>query len=328
MGIICLVTAMLLSPSALAQVHGCTLEGAEDLTGESQVSFQWSLPHNRCILIKPGTTVTWSGNFNSHPLAGGVSDTKDESSPISSPGDDIGSVTFNNEGDFPYFCRIHIGSMTGVIYVRAPAPSEFSKDSPANGEANQPTSPSLSWGSSSAAIRYEYCIDTSLNGTCDEVWANVGANTNANPSGLEQGTTYQWQVRAINDAATTEANAGAWWQFTTVVDPPGAFSKVDPPNDAVDQATSSNLTWTAGTGADSYEYCIDTNDNNSCDGIWIDAGAVTSVNPKPLNVLTTYYWQVMATNLGGTVLADSGTWWSFSTSEFAEIVFSDSFEEQ
>ena len=33
-----------------------------------------------------------------------------------------------------------------------------------------------------------------------------------------------------------------------------------------------------------------------------------------LSASTTYYWQVRARNAGGTTDADSGTWWSFTTS--------------
>ncbi len=209
------ILTMALLPAAHAQVHGCTPEAAEDFTDETEVVLQWSLPHDRCILISPGTTVTWNGNFNSHPLAGGISDNKDESSPISSPGDNIGSVTFNDIGDFPYFCRIHIGNMTGVIYVRASAPGNFSKTSPADAASGQSTVQALIWSASSGASSYEYCIDTSDDSVCNSSWIHVVAGTSADPGELSTLTTYFWQVRAMNGGGTTEANGGSWWRFTT-----------------------------------------------------------------------------------------------------------------
>jgi len=107
--------------SLLAQVHGCTLETATDRRGEAQVQFTWTNPHSSCIIVSPGTKVTWVGNFTMHPLAGGVSPTTDAGNPISSAAANQGSVTLNALGDYPYFCEIHVNLMRGVVYVRQPA---------------------------------------------------------------------------------------------------------------------------------------------------------------------------------------------------------------
>ncbi len=98
-------------------------------------------------------------------------------------------------------------------------PGAFGKIAPANGATGQPTSLSLSWGTSSDATSYEYCIDTSVNGACNASWINVGNVTSAALSGLGEGTTYSWQVRAVNGQGTTQADGGTWWQFTTGVWP-------------------------------------------------------------------------------------------------------------
>ena len=111
-----------------------------------------------------------------------------------------------------------------------------------------------------------------------------------------------------------------------VPEPPVAFGKSSPADEATDQSTISTLSWTASSGASSYEYCIDTAKNNTCDGEWIPVGTNTSAVPDELSVLTTYYWQVRASNPGGTTEADGDAWWNFSTSEFAEGVFDDGFE--
>src|SRR5581483_12277165 len=65
------------------------------------------------------------------------------------------------------------------------------------------------------AANYEYCLDTTDNNTCDSAWTNIGNTTSKTLSGLNNGTQYYWQVRARNTAGTTDANAGAWWSFTT-----------------------------------------------------------------------------------------------------------------
>jgi hypothetical protein len=53
---------------------------------------------------------------------------------------------------------------------------------------------------------------------------------------------------------------------------PGAFSKSSPKNNARNQSTSLTLSWASSTGATSYEYCVDTTNDNACAGTWISAG--------------------------------------------------------
>jgi len=334
-GLICLaILAFTFAPLATAQVegplgasvHDCTIEGAEDLTNEAEVILDWTNPHHQCVLVSQGTTITWNGNFAFHPLAGGVTPVTDNSSPISSADDQGGSVVLNNEGDYPYFCEVHINTMTGVIYVRAPLPAEFGKSEPADGASNQTTDLQLSWQSGTGATAYEYCWDTTDNDACGTSWVSVGANTNANPAGLANNTNYYWQVRAVNDNGATEANGGSWWSFQTAPAPPADFSKNSPANGATGQSTASVLSWSASLGAEAYEYCIDNSNNNACDDSWESVGTETSVEPGGLSVLTDYYWQVRASNGGGSTEANSGTWWNFTTSAFSEVLFEDSFE--
>ena len=79
---------------------------------------------------------------------------------------------------------------------------------------------------------------------------------------------------------------------------PGTFSKSAPGNGAIDQATSLTLSWTASSGASSYEYCYDTSDDGVCSS-WVNNGSLTSVPISGLTKGVTYYWHVRAKNLGG-----------------------------
>jgi len=221
-GLICLaimgLTFVTLANAQYVIVNDCTIETAVDRSNEAEVVLQWSNPHHQCVIISPGTTVTWNGNFNFHPLGGGVSPVTDNTSPISSADDQGGSVVLNEVGDYPYFCEVHTSTMTGVIYVRASlpfrtmvdSPAGFDKVSPANASTDQPTTTTLSWMASTGATAYEYCIDTTDNDACDTSWTSVGTNTSANPAGLSDDTDYFWQARASNAGGTTEANGGSW----------------------------------------------------------------------------------------------------------------------
>ncbi len=357
----------------------------------------------------------------------------------------------------------------------AVAPGTFAKSAPANGAANQSVNPALSWGSSSSAASYEYCIDTTNNNACDTAWVST-ASTSAFAPGLNAGLTYFWQVRARNTTGTTEADLGVWASFTTssssgghvnvasaangatatassfvnsgyspsgaingdrkgvawgngggwndatsgvfpdilqvdfagpqtideidiftvqdnfanpaeptlgmpftlygittfqvqywdgsawvtvtggsiagnnqvwrqipiapVTTPrirvvvagalggysriteleaysglnvaPGAPAKNSPANAAAGQPLVPTLSWGASSGATSYEYCVDTTNNNTCDTSWTSTFG-TSIAVGGLNA-GTYFWQVRARNGTGTTEGDGGTWWSFTTS--------------
>ena len=131
-----------------------------------------------------------------------------------------------------------------VAYVTAPA--AYSKSAPANAATNQPTNPTLSWGSSSGATSYEYCYATTTGCTN---WTSVGTNTSVGLSGLSNNQTYYWQVRAVNAGGTTLANTGTYWSFTTIVAAPGAFNKTSPANSATGVATNPTLSWGTSSGA-------------------------------------------------------------------------------
>jgi alpha-tubulin suppressor-like RCC1 family protein len=183
-------------------------------------------------------------------------------------------------------------------------PGAFGKTAPPNGATGVATSPTLTWGTSSGAGRYEYCYDTSNDNAC-AAWTSVGAATSAGLGSLAYATTYYWHVRAVNAGGPTYADgsATAYWSFTTQVAPPGAFNKTAPVNGATGIATNPTLMWGASTGAASYEYCYDTSNDNACSA-WISAGSATGAGLAGLASATTYYWQVRALNAGGVTYAD------------------------
>jgi hypothetical protein len=107
-----------------------------------------------------------------------------------------------------------------IVHLTEPssAPGAFSKSSPSNGALTL-SDTTLSWGSSSGADEYEYCVDDTNNNLCDTSWVTTGLNTSVSVSGLALDTPYYWQVRATNTGDTTYANgsATAFWAFTPVV---------------------------------------------------------------------------------------------------------------
>ncbi len=211
--------------------------------------------------------------------------------------------------------RYSNGSSTAFwSFTTGGVPYDFNKTGPANGAANQPLNPTLTWGASTGATGYEYCYDTTNDNACSG-WMSNGTSTSKTLSGLSQYTTYYWHVRANNSFGTRYSNGSstAFWSFTTG-GVPGAFNKSSPSNGAANQPTSLALIWGSSSNAASYEYCYDTTNDNSCSG-WTNNGSSTSVSVSGLNLATTYYWHVRAVNSFGTTYSNGNAWWSFTTGD-------------
>ena len=114
------------------EINGCegTSAAYSDLRGRASVTITanapWVDPHNKCIGVSTGTEVIWVGNFETHPLVGGVSPTTDSASPIteadpSGTGDmATTTVTFEAKDKIEvegYFCDVQKATMGGVIAV-------------------------------------------------------------------------------------------------------------------------------------------------------------------------------------------------------------------
>jgi hypothetical protein len=200
-------------------------------------------------------------------------------------------------------------------------PDAFNKSNPLSGLGGQPINLLLNWAAARGASSYSYCVDATDNNSCDGNWLNTDSATSISISGLDPATTYYWEVRAYSQGgAGTEANGGVWWSFTTQANPPAAFDTVGPVDPAAVQSIDvTALTW-GGNGASWYQYCYDTTDNSACDNdMWYSAGTDTSTSIINLVENTTYYWQVRASNGGGTTYANNGAWSSFATQTFADV---------
>jgi hypothetical protein len=93
------------------------------------------------------------------------------------------------------------------------------------------------------------------------------------------------------------------------------FVKKFPANASVDQSLAMSLKWETVSGSiANYEYCIDTTDNDSCDGAWIST-SLPGTAEVDLLPSTSYYWQVRASDDGDYVYSDHDQWWHFTTGD-------------
>ena len=93
-------------------------------------------------------------------------------------------------------------------------PSPFAKIYPTDSASNEPTDLLFSWGNSTYATSYEYCVDTSNDDACEDSWINTNQNLSTELN-LLSNTTYYWQVRAVNPSGISYADTGLWWSIST-----------------------------------------------------------------------------------------------------------------
>ncbi|MFA5873369.1 MAG: hypothetical protein WC832_05335 [Anaerolineales bacterium] len=184
---------------------------------------------NLCTRVKMYAPPSWNGGSSYGHLDeifnGTVNDMMTYSVAAGSANHNPGPVTTGLLKDLGW---VLAGESTGsCIYLpmvlrdlAGSLPGNFNKSAPANGATSQPANPTLSWGASSNATSYEYCINTSNDNACT-TWTSTAASTSVGLSGLTPTTPYYWQVRANNASGSTNADGGTWWSFTTAASSPG-----------------------------------------------------------------------------------------------------------
>lgn len=181
-------------------------------------------------------------------------------------------------------------------------PGAFSLSSPSDGASDQSLNLQLSWTASSNVNTYSVLVDNDSDFSSPEFTQSLN-QTNCTATGLAYSTTYYWKVTAVNANGSTEGGSRS---FTTM-DPlplPGAFAHSSPADGATGVATSTALTWTSSSDAESYSLVVSTNSNLSSPVVNASGISGTSYNVS-LADATTYYWQVTATNATGSTSASA-----------------------
>ena len=95
----------------------------------------------------------------------------------------------------------------------------------------------------------------------------------------------------------------------------------DPANSPYPNGVNLNMGHEADPLAITYEYCVDTINNNACDSSWVPTGSNTSANLAGLAPGRQFFWQVRASNTLGTTYANGGATasWKFTTSSLMDL---------
>ena len=184
---------------------------------------------------------------------------------------------------------------------------------PDNGEINVSINACLSWTSGTGATSHDVYFGTSYSDVndathdSDEYRGNQPSTTwdtsNFAPNGLEYLTTYYWRIDANNGNSTTR---GGVWSFTTVPLPPSGATAPSPSSGATNVGITTDLSWTAGTGATSHDVYFGTVSPPP----FAANRTSTTYSIGTMANCTTYYWRIDEKNAGGTT---QGTVWHFTT---------------
>jgi fibronectin type 3 domain-containing protein len=248
--------------------------------GNAQVSLTWTAPSGASSYNVYRSTSTGTETL----LASGV-----------------GSTSYTDTGltnGTTYFYKVAAvnGAGTGPLSGEASAtPQVAAPAAPTNLAATAGNAQvSLTWTASSGATSYNIYRSTSSGGEGSTPIATGITVTSFTDMGLTNGTTYFYKVAAVNAGGTSPPSAEA--SATPQVPAPAA-----PTNLA---ATAGNaqvsLTWTASSGATSYNIYRSTSSGGE-GSTPIAAGiTVTSFTDTGLTNGTTYFYRVAAVNAGGT----------------------------
>src|SRR5271157_2075967 len=150
----------------------------------------------------------------------------------------------------------------------------------------------LSWTASTGAASYNVLGSTTSGGPYTSIATGVTTTSYSN-TGLTASTAYYYVVQAVNSAGTSANSAQA--SATTLPPAPAA-----PRNLTATAASSSqiNLSWTASTGAASYNVLGSTTSGGPYSTV-ADGVTTTSYSNTGLTASATYYYVVQAVNTSG-----------------------------
>ena len=224
-----------------------------------------------------------------------------------------------------YYWRVGVGGNYSTVYSWTPGGGTYSPGtppsaptlvSPANASTNVSASPTFSWNSAAGATSYTLQVSTdSLFGSTVINQSGITATSYA-ASGLSYNTVYYWRVSATNTYGTSAYSTVYHFTTEAAATPPDVPTLASPADASTNVSNHPTLAWHPASGASTYTLLVSTDNTFTSVNFTFTGVADTSYHihawpSEYLQLSTTYYWKVRATNGAGT--SAFSTTWSFST---------------
>ena len=183
-------------------------------------------------------------------------------------------------------------------------PGQVTSGTPADSTVNVDRDQDLSWSPTSDTVSYDVYYGTS---TPPSLVSSAQAGTTYDPGTMALSTVHYWRIDSVNGVGTT---TGVEFSFATEApSPPSAVTTGTPLDGATGVDVDQDISWSAASGAATYNVYFDTSANPQPVALGITN---LSFDPGTLAYATTYYWRVDTVNVDGTT---TGTLLSFTTAD-------------
>ena len=266
-------------------------------------------PANGAVDVVQETVLSWSPGFTggSRDVYFGTSSSPPKLGRTTGTSYDVGKLVVSTT----YYWRIDEydadgNKHEGEVWSFTTVIGEATNPDPADGATAVALNVVLSWTPGATAVSHDGYIGPTdpppfLGNTTETSFDT------AELGGLEPGTTYYWQLDAIEADGTR--HIGDVWSFTTIT-----LTAYDPsPADgATGVATDVQLSWTPGLDAKLHAVYFGDDLDTVTNAVGAPPMPFTTHDPGPLEQGKTYYWRVDEVNPPTTT---TGEIWSFTTVE-------------
>ncbi len=219
----------------------------------------------------------------------------------------------------------YVWSFTTVVA----APNKATTPSPANSATGVSTTADLSWTAGSGATSHDVymgTVEADVNSatTSSSVFKGNQGSTTYDPGTMVGNKTYYWRIDEKNGGGTTK---GTVWSFTTSAGtPPNKATGPGPADVITGVTTTTDLTWTAGSGATSHNVYLGTsrsavNNATTASSEYKGNQAGTTYDTGTMSSNIGYYWRIDEKNGAG---ATKGDVWCFATTQTANLTVENS----
>ncbi len=199
-------------------------------------------------------------------------------------------------------------------FTTVSAPGQASSPNPGDALTDVDIDADMSWTPGSGTISHDVYFGINFDDVNNATDPNIAPGrgnqigTTFDPGSMDYVTRYYWRIDEVGPGGTT---TGQVWSFTTVPPPPpGQATDPSPADGAVDIDVNDDLSWTAGSDANSHDVYFSTEYPIPLFPPPVKQEA-TTYDPGTLEEGITYYWRIDTYNIYGDKTV--GVDWSFTT---------------